>query len=69
MPETEEEPRGLTQIGLSAVKSLGAQPMLLGFLLLNLALIAVAFMALREQRMQTHDIVKFLLERCIIRNG
>jgi hypothetical protein len=63
MPD--EEPQGLTQIGLSAVRSLGAQPMLLGFLLVNIILIVVAFMALREQRVQTHDIVRYLLERCV----
>jgi len=63
MPD--EEPQGLTQIGLSAVRSLGAQPMLLGFLLVNIILIVVVFMALREQRVQTHDIVRYLLERCV----
>ena len=66
MPE--DEPQGLTQIGLSAVRSLGAQPMLLGFLLVNVTLIVVAFMALREQRVQTHDIVRYLLERCVVRS-
>jgi len=67
MPE--DEPHGLTQIGLSAVKSLGGQPVLLGYLLVNIALILVAFVALREQRVQTHDIVRYLLERCVVRSS
>jgi hypothetical protein len=56
---------GIAGIGLAVVRSLGQQPVLFAFLLVNVALLAIVFASVKEQRSQTHEIVRFMLEHCV----
>lgn len=64
---TNGEAHGITQMGTAVIRSFAGQPILFGFLIVNLVLLAIIFISVREQRRQTHEVVRYMLEHCVVK--